>query len=310
MNILQKRFKCVIVPHNTGQIRHFILTQYTIDFLIILAFIIAGVMFFLTLNFIQSKKYALELEQQQRENTTLRANLAITEQTVEGIRDSLNHIIVYNKRVRIMNGIDEISDDTWQVGIGGVIPKLPLTSSEQGVLQEDTYERVDNLFTEVNLLNRQGELLERSSSEVVGIIERRDDLLLHTPSIQPCNGFIASGFGMRRDPFTRGYSFHSGLDIANSLGTPIIAPADGIVLAVDRGAAAGNCILVDHGYGITTFYAHCSIILVEKGEKVFRGKRIACVGNTGRVTGPHLHYEIRVNTKHVDPLNYILWGTL
>ncbi|MEK7828495.1 MAG: M23 family metallopeptidase, partial [Deltaproteobacteria bacterium] len=113
-------------------------------------------------------------------------------------------------------------------------------------------------------------------------------------------------FGYRISPFTGLRQMHEGLDIANAVGTPVFAPADGIVSKVDRENGLGKTISINHGYGIVTRYGHFSDIYVHVGKRVKRGEKVAAVGNTGRSTGPHLHYEVLVNGINVNPEKYIL----
>ena len=115
-----------------------------------------------------------------------------------------------------------------------------------------------------------------------------------------------SGFGYRIDPFTGQVKMHEGLDIAAPPGTPIIAPADGTIKFAGERRGFGLTLEIDHGYGYTTLYGHCQRIDVEEGNRVTRGDVVAHVGSTGRSTGPHLHYEVRVSQIPVNPIHYIL----
>lgn len=122
---------------------------------------------------------------------------------------------------------------------------------------------------------------------------------------RPCGGRLSSGFGMRFHPILRRSRLHAGVDFAAPSGTPIKAANNGVVIASQRMSGYGNVVIIDHGGGITTTYAHCSRIFVSRGQKVGRGQRIASVGATGLATGPHLHFEVRVNGKAVNPMRYI-----
>ena len=117
---------------------------------------------------------------------------------------------------------------------------------------------------------------------------------------------MTSGFAYRRSPFTGRREFHKGLDIANRVGTPIIAPASGVVARTGREGGYGRTIVVNHGYGLSTRYAHLHRILVKPGQLISRGDKIALLGNSGRSTGSHLHYEVRLNSVPVNPSRYIL----
>ena len=155
-----------------------------------------------------------------------------------------------------------------------------------------------------------GEKSKRMERELTLLFERmasQKDLLSATPSIRPAGGgWVSSGFGYRVDPFTGRRRMHKGLDFAAMTGTPIYAPADGVVSYSGREGGYGKIVSIDHGYGIVTRYAHNSRLLVKTGEKVKRWQKIAEVGSTGRSSGPHLHYEVRVNGVPVNPENYIL----
>jgi murein DD-endopeptidase MepM/ murein hydrolase activator NlpD len=119
-------------------------------------------------------------------------------------------------------------------------------------------------------------------------------------------GFFSSGFGQRTDPFTGSRSFHEGVDICAPIGTPVLATADGIVKFASRHAGYGLTLGIDHGRGITTWYAHVGAIRVINGQSVKRDQVVATVGTSGRVTAPHVHYEVRTNLKPVDPSQYML----
>ncbi len=142
--------------------------------------------------------------------------------------------------------------------------------------------------------------------ELVTQLEAKRERLASMPSILPTEGWVTSGFGMRVSPFTGRRQFHHGLDIAADYGTPIVAPARGRVIFAGRRGPLGTALVVDHGYGTRTTYGHAKELYVKKGDRVERGMRIATVGNTGRSTGPHLHYAVSIGGKTVDPRDYIL----
>ena len=126
------------------------------------------------------------------------------------------------------------------------------------------------------------------------------------PCIMPAEGIVTSGFGYRRDPVWGGWRFHAGIDIAGPAGTPIIAAAGGTVISAGWDKGYGLAVEIDHGKGVTTYYAHCSRLAVSPGMEVKRGEVIAYTGATGKATGPHLHYEVRVNGVPRNPEKYIL----
>jgi murein DD-endopeptidase MepM/ murein hydrolase activator NlpD len=145
-----------------------------------------------------------------------------------------------------------------------------------------------------------------SLAELVDHFSERELLLKSTPSIAPAHGLLTSGFGAREDPFTGSYTMHAGLDIAGKEGIEVFAPADGVVVFAGEKSEYGNCVVLDHGRDLTTLYGHLQRYIVKVGDKVTRGQHIAHLGNSGRSTGPHLHYEVRIHGVPVNPRRYVM----
>ncbi len=152
--------------------------------------------------------------------------------------------------------------------------------------------------------------LEAELREIKDVFDRNQIKLSSTPNGWPVRGYITDGFGSRRNPFGRGYEQHTGLDIATNHGMSIDATADGIVIFAGAHGGYGNVVVIDHGYGITTRYAHMAKIDVTLGQHITRGKSIGTVGSTGRSTAPHCHYEVRLHDRPVNPLNYLSVGRM
>jgi murein DD-endopeptidase MepM/ murein hydrolase activator NlpD len=148
-------------------------------------------------------------------------------------------------------------------------------------------------------------VIEQRLASVRTGVERRQALASATPSIWPIAGWISSGFGNRRDPFSGQVDFHSGLDISGDQGQRILAPADGMVSSASYNGNYGNLLTLDHGFGLTTRYGHLSRFEVAPGQQVRRGQVIGYVGSTGRSTSPHLHYEVLVNGQLTNPLKLL-----
>ena len=183
------------------------------------------------------------------------------------------------------------------MGVGGFpqskeFYSLELDSSVKGI--EKQIDRIYNLV----------ELESQSLLKAGGKLGELKDKLSHVPSIWPAQGYITSGFGWRYHPITGKREFHKGYDIANRPYTTVMAAADGVVSSVKRWGGYGNTIEIDHGYGFSTRYAHLARVYVQRGQKVKRGQKIAAMGSTGFVTGTHLHYEVRVLGRAVNPMNY------
>ena len=159
--------------------------------------------------------------------------------------------------------------------------------------------RLDKAISDSRLQRQNGLRIWESLSQ-------RRSLLEATPTITPTNGWVTSNFGYRISPYTNTPAFHQGLDIAASPGTPVRATGSGVITYTGYDTGYGKLISIDHGYGILTRYGHNAEVFVVMGQKVKRGDVIATVGNTGRSTGPHLHYEVRLNSIPINPKNYIL----
>ncbi len=155
-------------------------------------------------------------------------------------------------------------------------------------------------------LAQESTFLEQVLHDEYELLADKKAFLSARPTRRPSPGYYTSGFGVRKSPFGGRIKMHEGIDIANAVGTPIKATADGVVVFGGIKAGYGNTVIVDHGYGLETWYGHTRKVLVTPGQKIKRGDEIALLGNTGHSTGPHVHYEVRVHGTPVDPLSYIL----
>lgn len=156
-------------------------------------------------------------------------------------------------------------------------------------------------------LSLQSAEVDRATAELEDVLQPHLDHLAHTPSIWPVKGFLASSYGHRSDPIGGEAEHHAGVDISAPTGSPVVAPAEGLVLQTGWVQGYGNTIVVGHGNGLTTLYGHLSKILVKPGQQVRRWDRIGLVGSTGRTTGPHLHYEVHRDGRTVNPRRYLLF---
>ena len=173
----------------------------------------------------------------------------------------------------------------------------------------DNSEMLKNTAMKLELIRRQMVVQSKSFDEITNLVQDKEKLLAHTPSIQPVSNKdlerIASGFGWRIHPIYKFAKFHEGLDFTAPKGTDVFATADGTVVQSDNNSSGyGNVIVIDHGYGYKTRYAHLSAFKVRAGQKVKRGELIGLVGNSGLSTAPHLHYEVEKNNERVDPINF------
>ncbi|WP_372682326.1 M23 family metallopeptidase, partial [Desulfosarcina sp.] len=207
----------------------------------------------------------------------------------------------FEQKIRIIANLEPNNDGSGIFGVGGSDPEdLDPTT----MIEQDYQELVRDMHVEINEIDQASHNQKNSFSSIFSQLEGKRNLLAATPSIRPLKGWTSSRFGYRESPFTGRREFHRGLDIATRAGSPIIAPADGLVTFSGSRGLMGNMLTIEHGFGMVTRYGHTQKLLKTKGDRVKRGETIALVGNTGRSTGPHLHYEVRLNGVAVNPTNY------
>ncbi len=221
-----------------------------------------------------------------RENTTLKAQVAAYAAAMDTFRQFLAKTEQMDNKLRASINLPLIPGDIRLMGVGGSQPPSPEP-------------RVDAMLRRVRFE-------QQSLAEIEGAVKEQESRLKNMPSIWPVRGWVGSGYGYRRDPFTGSRSLHPGLDIVAPTGTPVEATAAGRVVYAGWKSGWGRCVEIDHGGGIRTFYAHCRTLKVSSSENVFRGDVIATVGSSGRSTGTHLHYGVLTGGNWVNPENYVL----
>ena len=222
---------------------------------------------------------------------------------INGLKERLVMLDQLEKKIRIIASIDQPESHDGLFGVGGPAPEDINTNIE---LNQKHTSMLRQMHRQVGKLEGASEAKKDSLTSLLKDLERQKNILSHTPTIRPTEGWVSSSFGYRISPFTEKREFHKGIDIANRLGTPVIATADGVVTYVGPKGLLGNIVIIDHGYGVKTRFAHLSKPLAKRGDRVKRGDLIAQMGNTGRSTGPHLHYEVHLNGVPVNPEKYIM----
>ena len=213
---------------------------------------------------------------------------------VASLRDTLEVIRKREAQIRLLAGLPATDSGN-------------ATDAPQVAAATDSASRGESIQADVETLIQRADLLSARFAAVSDSLEINTKRFASVPSIMPTAGWLTSQFSRaRKHPILHVSRPHEGIDVTAPMGAPIIAPASGLVTKVGRETGYGNVLEIDHGNGIVTRYAHCSRIDVRQGQRVTRGQRIAAVGKTGLSTGPHLHYEIHVNGKVVDPLTYVL----
>ena len=228
------------------------------------------------------------------DNLRLRNLLTQADSRLNLLETMVDSLQMSDHHLRQLANLEPIPEDVRRMGVGGTIYEgWPLL-----------YDDVD--LRSLNQIERETQLLGRSLEEVGSALTQHLEEIAHIPTVRPVReGFISSGYGYRPDPFSGRRRMHRGLDFQAPVGTPVLAPADGRVTQANRVSGFGRVIKMDHGNGIVTVYAHLSRFSVRVGQQVKRGEQIGSVGNSGRSTGPHLHYEVHVDGRHINPQNFI-----
>jgi murein DD-endopeptidase MepM/ murein hydrolase activator NlpD len=233
---------------------------------------------------------------------------------VARMRSQNQELAAVNERLaetisEVQSRLDDFEEQTVKLALAAGMEALPDVLGDRVVPSSDRFGsggQYNRLPESPEVLQIQGDWIATHLSEVEKALARRDEVWAATPSIAPAMGLMTDGFGGRPDPVTGRHALHRGLDISARRGTPVIAPADGVVVFTGLSGGLGRTIRIAHGLGYTTVYGHLDAIQVEPGEEVRRGAKIGILGNSGRSTGPHLHYEVHVDGEAVNPLYYIL----
>jgi len=241
------------------------------------------------------------------ENKALIKQLEYTKTAIVDIENKVEEIAgLDNEMYRSVLGLDPIPYEERQSGTGGADPydQYDVYSAEASNLLKWTASQLDDLERKINIQ-------KISFEEIKHYYNENQDKLKHMPAIRPVSGVLLSGYGMRMHPILKYKRFHEGLDFRADVGTEVFSTGDGIVKFAGRKSTYGLLLVIDHGYGYETRYAHLSGFAegVKKGARINRGDLVAFSGNTGMSQGPHLHYEILLNNKHIDPLNYLFADT-
>lgn len=318
-------YTLLLIPEKTSKVRRIVMPGWLFKGSLVGLFFVGvlGVMMLLDYWFVMGQ--IGENKQLKIENRRLRQQVQIFRNKITTIENTMDRIETFSTRLRIITDIqdrdnlvkdlnrEELPDANTNVAK----PRTPADEDQAAVSSEAVYRENDpenailtkqqsELEAKLAELNGESLLVEQNLQDLYELLIDKKTFLAALPTVRPSSGYMTSGFGIRKSPYGRGDKMHEGLDIANYHGTKIVASANGVVRFAGRKAGYGRTVIIDHGYGLETWYGHNSAVTVEKGQKVRKGDLIAKMGSTGRSTGPHLHYEVRVHGIPVDPLLYVL----
>ncbi len=234
----------------------------------------------------------------------MKAQVDFFARRIDELTDQLTELKESNARIKVLANLNVHPGTSVRQGVGGPDPAVAALTTDS--LDEARKQVIEKMHQDLQVLELRLVDEQQQSRLLQDYLEEQKAILNFTPSIRPVRGWISSGYGYRRSPFTGKREFHRGLDIVNRKGTPVVATADGRVKFAGHNGGYGNLVVIDHGMGVESKYGHLYRIEVKVGDKVIRGQEIGVLGNTGRSTGPHLHYEIVVNKHTVDPRRYFI----
>ncbi len=289
--LTRKQHTIIVVPHARARFRQFQVTSrllWSVATAISLSLVL-GVVFGVL--WIQSVRKNREVSTLAAENQDLRGRTKTLNGKLESLEKLLAEFEERTRRLSVVAGLSGVHDP----GTGGVggLTVLPSdnTSQTEAVLEE---------------ASRRGLLMSGRLSRVEEKLSFQADQLALTPTLAPAVGVLTAGFGLRSDPFTGAQEFHTGIDISSPTGGRVVSPASGTVVKVGWQNGYGRIVEIAHGFGIRTIYAHLEATRVAEGQRLRRGDLVGSIGSTGRSTGPHLHYEVQIAGRPVNPLDYVL----
>jgi murein DD-endopeptidase MepM/ murein hydrolase activator NlpD len=307
----------MVVPDRSSRVKKWVVSSHLIRWgvVVVAFFVLIGIVTTLaSLRYIARRG---EFEQALVTNHYLEGQLQILQNRLSTADATIVRVQNLEQKLRSLANLDRLETSGGYGPISGAEEQILLKGAQSsGTLVASVEPRevppeygtkVRSLELTIDGLSNRASLQEQSLQELYELLKDQQSLLASQPSIWPTQGWVTSNFGYRISPFTGERQLHDGLDIASAQpGAKVVATADGVVTRTGSEEGYGKVVAVNHGYGIVTRYGHNSEILVKEGQRVKRGDPIALVGSTGRATGPHVHYEVRVNGVPVNPARYIL----
>jgi murein DD-endopeptidase MepM/ murein hydrolase activator NlpD len=302
----KRRWTVLLVPHGSASTKSLSLSGTVLKLVAGVATVVVASLLAATIGVVSHTVDLTRSQQLEKANQALASEVTRLGRRVGALSDTLAVISRRDEEMRLVAGLEPLSPDVRRAGIGG--PSGPWPEREQlldegGKVGREAF----GVHLDLDAMIRRANLLATSFKEAADSLSTHVQEMAATPSIMPTTGFLTSKFSfIRYHPILHENRPHEGIDITAAYGTQIIAPAAGRVVKVGWENGYGLMVVIDHGYGLETRYAHCSRTAVQPGQTVKRGDRLGWVGSTGLSTGPHLHYEVLVNGRAVDPLRYIL----
>jgi murein DD-endopeptidase MepM/ murein hydrolase activator NlpD len=308
-------YTLLVIPEHTSAVRRWIIPNWVVRTAGVAGLFVVTIGIIMILDYWYVMGQISENKELRVENRQLRQQVQVFENKIATIEETMERIRTFSTRLKVITNIEdrnkliESLNENLPDASTNIETKFALRSAGGSAANPEELRLARNQADwelRFSQISQQSSLLEQQLHDQYELLSDQRAFLDATPTRKPAVGYFTSGFGVRKSPYGGREKMHEGLDIANYPGTAIRAPADGTVTFAGSKAGYGQTLIIDHGYRLETWYAHNSKILVRVGQRVRRGDPIARLGNSGRSTGPHLHYEVRINGTPVDPLSYIL----
>jgi len=287
----------VIVPNWKTNFRTVTIPQKAIRLVIIGVVAFAVLFSYFLVDYFSMTMTKAKYKELLKETQSQKEAIANYEVTISQMKETLNSLENYVRKINVLAGIQSPDRITGEPGLGG---------GDRLDVNADTKLTREVTPGAIQAIKQRAESMEKNLSYVLHFFENQNTNLATTPTIWPTVGWVSSSFGPRIDPFTGRNAMHTGLDIATNLNNPVVATANGVVVQVGFDKYKGNFVVISHGNGFSTEYWHLQKYVVRSGQKVDRGQLIGYVGKTGKALGPHLHYEVHLNGKPINPIDYII----
>lgn len=330
----KKKYTFLVLSDRRGIVRRYVLSGPLLKALVIFGVVVGVVGLAAFTDYVGLLAQSIENKKLRAENRQLRVQFEVVESKLASLESGLERVKSFTQKLELITGVNEENReiklamglqpraaeafDTMAEPIEERGPasflgkedavffeKAPL-DIDNGELAREEVKDYASLSVRIERSVKESALREQGVLQLWETLSNRQSLLRATPNSKPAQGWITSRFGYRVDPMSTRAALHQGVDIAAAPGAPVYAPADGVISFSGYDPGYGKLVSIDHGYGVVTRYGHNSQLFVVIGQKVKRGDVISAVGSTGKSTGVHLHYEVRVNGLPVDPMNYIL----
>jgi murein DD-endopeptidase MepM/ murein hydrolase activator NlpD len=301
---IDKLYTVIVVPERHAEPKRFTFrTKWLYQFasLVLVLGLIAGAM---SVHYFLVLAEARETPALREQNVKLKNDLVAIQEQMAHVQSTLDRVDRFDQKLR---GMTQLSDPQRNLAMGPVA-----APSNGGVVQDNQFvksphnDSAQTILQKLDKVSAEATRQEQSLTELQAYFQDQKSLLASVPSVWPVNGWVTSDFGSRLDPYTSERVMHAGIDIAGPHGKEIISPSEGTVVFAGLEGGYGNVLVIDHGYGVKTRYGHLASMVVKPGDRVKRGQPVGTLGNTGRSTGPHLHYEVRVNGIAQNPHKFVV----